>query len=83
MTKRDPHSDNELIKQMQEEGGTPSQGGRAGGQLQRDVGSRAELHTKVRDVGMERPTGQDDPAQDDLKGKKTIRRLDPGQSNPS
>ncbi|HLV07730.1 MAG TPA: hypothetical protein VKY80_08670 [Croceibacterium sp.] len=83
MTKRDPHPDNELIDELQEEGPAPSHGGSSGGDLARNVGSRAEVHTTVRDTGMERPTGQDNPAQDELKGEKTIDRLDPARKGPS
>lgn len=36
------HTDNDLIDSMQ--GKTPKQGGAAGGNLQRDIGKRAELH---------------------------------------
>lgn len=82
MTRRKPHPDNKLIDELQEDGPVPSQGGSSGGQVNRDVGSRAELHTTVRDTGMERPTGQDNPAQDALKGKKTFSRLDPAQKGP-
>ena len=42
--KRDPHSDNELIDEMQEEG-APSQGNASGGNLQRAIGARDEEKT--------------------------------------
>ena len=77
MTERKPHPDNELIDELQEDGPTPSQGGSAGGQVNRDVGSRTDLHKAVRDTGMERPTGQDNPAEDAMKGEKTIAHLAP------
>ena len=80
MTKRNPHPDNELIDSLQEEGAV-AEGGSSGGQLNRDVGTRAELNTTVRDTGMERPTGQDNPQQDAVKGEKTIARLQPGDGN--
>lgn len=83
MTERKPHADNELIDELQEDGPAPSQGGSAGGQVNRDVGSRTDLHKTVRDTGMERPTGQDNPAEDALKGEKTIARLDPARKGPS
>ncbi len=44
MTKRDPHADNDLIDDLAAEGGGTGQGSAAGGDLQRDVGSRAELN---------------------------------------
>ena len=83
MTERKPHPDNDLIEELQKGGPTPSQGGSSGGDLARNVGSRAEVHKTVRDTGMERPTGQDNPAQDELKGEKTIERLDPAKKGPS
>ena len=83
MTERKPHGDNELIDDLEEQGGAPSQGGRSGGGVARDVGTRADIHRTVRDTGMERPTGQDNPAEDASKGKKTIDRLDPAKRGPS
>ncbi len=78
MTKRDPHPDNELIDRLQEEGGAPSQGGSAGGQLARDVGTRAELHNTAGATGTERPHAQDHPeAMNEAKGAKTRERLAP------
>ena len=41
MTERQPHPDNDLIDRMRS---APGGSGSAGGNLQRDVGSRAELH---------------------------------------
>ena len=81
MTERKPHPDNALIDELEDQGGAPAQGGSSGGQINRDVGTRAELHTTVRDNGMERPTGQDNPAEDAMKGAKTIRRLQPGNES--
>ncbi len=44
--KRDPHADNELIDQMQEESlGAGAQQGTAGGNLMRTVATRDELKT--------------------------------------
>lgn len=44
--RRDPHPDNQLIDDMQEEGlGGGAQQGRSGGNLQRDVATRDELKT--------------------------------------
>ena len=79
MTERKPHADNDLIDELEEAGGAPGQGGRSGGTVARDVGTRAELHTTVRDTGMERPTGQHNPAEDAMKGDKTLDRLDPAK----
>jgi len=82
MTERKPHPDNALIDELTEEA-TPSQGGRSGGQVNRDVGTRTDLNRSVRDTGMERPTGQDNPDEDALKGEKTIARLDPARKGLS
>ena len=79
MTERKPHADNDLIDELEEAGGAPGQGGRSGGTVARDVGTRAEIHTTVSDTGMERPTGQDNPAEDAMKGDKTLDRLDPAK----
>ena len=56
-----------------------SQGGRSGGQVNRDVGTRSELRNTVGPLGNEGPTGKDNPAEDAAKGEKTIARLDPAR----
>jgi hypothetical protein len=77
MTDRNPHPDNALIDELTEDS-TPSQGGSSGGAVNRDVGSRAEMHNTVGEAGPERPTAQDHPeAMNEAKGEKTIGRLDP------
>lgn len=83
MTKRKPHPDNALIDELQEGGPAPSQGGRAGGEVNRNVGTRAELHDAIHPVSKERARGQDNPAEDALKGAKTIERLDPAKRGRS
>ena len=66
------HPDNDLIDKMQEGGGTSGQQSRAGGELSRDVGTRAELERAAGDPeGSTRPTGSDNPEQDARKGDKT------------
>ena len=82
MTEPKPHSDNALIDELEDQGGAPAQGSRSGGNVARDVGTRAEIHRTVRDTGMERPTGKDNPAEDAMKGTKTIDRLDPAKGGP-
>ena len=78
MTERKPHSDNALIDELTEDP-TPSQGGRAGGGVNRDVGTRSEMRNTVGNLGNERPTAQDHPeAMNEAKGEKTIARLQPG-----
>jgi hypothetical protein len=81
MTKRDPHPDNALIDRMQEEGGV-AEGGRSGGNLQRDIGTRAELGSATGEPDRERPKASDKPqARNEAKGGDTIARLQPGQDN--
>lgn len=79
MTERKPHPDNAMIDELEADGPAPTQGGRSGGQVNRDVGTRSELRNTVGPTGSERPTGRDDPAEDARKGDKTIARLDPGR----
>nr|WP_237437929.1 hypothetical protein [Altericroceibacterium endophyticum] len=65
------HPDNDLIDSMQDEN-MGGQQGRAGGNVPRDVGTRSEMNTaRGSDQKMERPTGQDNPEEDALKGPKT------------
>ena len=84
MTERKPHPDNALIDELQEDGPAPSQGGRSGGAVNRDVGTRSELRNTAGTTGSERPTAQDHPeAMNEAKGEKTIGRLDPANEGPS
>ena len=79
MTERKPHPDNALIDELQEDGAAPSQGGTAGGNLQRDIGARSEQRNTAGETGNVRPTAQDHPeAQNEAKGDKTMARLQPG-----
>jgi hypothetical protein len=79
MTERKPHPDNALIDELEADGPAPSQGGRSGGQVNRDVGTRSELRNTAGPLGNERPTAKDNPAEDASKGEKAIARLDPGR----
>ena len=76
MTKRDPHSDNELIDSMREDaGGATAQNDRSGGDLSRDIGTRAEqkeVEGHLEGEATDRAKGSDDPERDRLKGDKTI-----------
>ena len=82
MTERKPHPDNALIDELQGDGPAPGQGGSSGGQVNRDVGSRSELHNTAGTTGNERPTAQDHPeAMNEAKGEKAIGRLDPAQGD--
>ena len=69
------HPDNDLIDKMTE-GKTPSQGSSAGGEVNRQVGSRAELHRATDPDNREPVTGSDNPAEDAKKGPKTQAALD-------
>lgn len=71
MTKRDPHPDNELIDKMSEFA-TPSQQSSSGGEVNRRVGSRAELNRATDPDNREPVTGSDNPVEDAKKGDKTI-----------
>lgn len=69
--RQSPHPDNELIDEASELP-TPRQGGSSGGDVSRQVGTRAELHAATgKDPGVERATGKDNPAEDESKGRKT------------
>ena len=83
MTERKPHPDNALIDALQEEGPTPSQGSQSGGNVHRDVGTRAELRDLTGTPGIERARGHDNPAENAMKGRKTIERLDPARKDSS
>ena len=64
------HPDNELIDKMQD-APTPGHQGRAGGEVNKKVGTRAELHRATDPEDSERAVGSDNPAQDAEKGPKT------------
>lgn len=64
------HSDNELIDRMND-AATPGHQGRAGGEVNRKVGTRAELNRATDPDDSERATGGDNPAEDAKKGEKT------------
>ena len=87
MPERDPHSDNELIDAMEQDaGGATAQSTSAGGDLARDVGTRAEQKTvegHLEGDEVDRVTGSDDPEANRLKGDKTIDAMptSPGGEN--
>jgi hypothetical protein len=84
MTERKPHPDNEMIDQMQQESIEPTQQGSSGGNVNRTVGSRAELHEaegQLEGEEVERATGRDNPAQDAMKGNKTFDKIRTGRQN--
>jgi hypothetical protein len=77
MTKRDPHPDNALIDRMQEGGATPGHQDRSGdGAINTRLGTRAELDNALsEEEGATGVTGSDKPAQDRLKGEKTMAEI--------
>lgn len=77
MTKRNPHPDNELIDELTE-GGAPSQSSTAGGNLARDVGSRAELNRVTDPEAREAVTGGDNPEDNADFGEKTSEAIKQG-----
>ena len=83
MTERKPHPDNELIEDLLEDGPTPSQGGRSGGDVKLNVGTRSEMRNTVGTTGNERDRSQDNPIDAEKKGSKAIERLDPAKRGPS
>ena len=65
------HPDNELIDSMQDTP-TPGHQGRAGGDVNKKVGTRAELERADGErEGVTRAVGSDNPADDAKKGPKT------------
>lgn len=84
MTERKPHPDNRMIDRMEEESIEPTQQGSSGGNVNRTVGSRAELHEaegQLEGEEVERATGRDNPAQNQVKGRKTFDKIRKGQQN--
>ena len=86
MTERKPHPDNNLLDAMEETaGGGTAQNLRSGGDVARDVGTRAEERRIEGDlVGdeVERARGSDNPDQDALKGDKTIAAMPTSRGRP-
>jgi hypothetical protein len=84
MTERKPHPDNDLIDQMQQDSMPTAQGSTSGGNVARTVGSRAELHAaegQLEGEEVERATGSDNPAQNEVKGDKTFDKIRTGNQN--
>ena len=86
MTERKPHSDNELIDAMEEASARTAQSSTAGGNVNRTVGTRAELNAAQGELTgdkVERATGSDNPAQDERKGDKTLDAIQQGRQSQS
>ncbi len=73
------HSDKDLIDDMTAED-TPSQQGSAGGNVARRVGKRGEENRATDPDNREPVVGSDNPAEDAVKGAKTMGRIKSGKS---
>jgi hypothetical protein len=71
------HSDKDLIDDMTAED-TPAQQGSAGGNVPRRVGKRGEENRATDPDNREPVVGSDNPAQDAVKGEKTMRKIKSG-----
>jgi hypothetical protein len=80
MTKRDPHPDNELIDELTA-GGAAGQQSTSGGNVARQVGSRAELDSALEGDVVERVEGRDKGPQDAIKGDKTMAKIRSGNQD--
>ena len=78
--RQSPHSDNDLIDEMQAES-TPSQQGSSGGGVNVRVGKRAELKGATDPDNREPVVGSDNPDQDARKGPKTMNAIKKGNAN--
>ena len=81
------HPDNDLIDAMQDEAlGDTAQQSRAGGEVNRRVGTRAELNAaqgQLEGEEVERATGSDNPEEDARKGSESVDHMVGGGSSPS
>ena len=78
------HPDNDMIDRMQEESVPTAQQSRAGGEVNRSVGTRAELHEAegtLEGEEVERAVGSDNPREDAAKGDKTFEKIRTGRQN--
>lgn len=74
------HPDNDLIDELTEYD-TPSQQSSSGGEVNRQVGSRGELNRAFDPDNREPETGSDNPAQDAMKGEKTLQAMQDSRSS--
>ncbi|WP_305095554.1 hypothetical protein [Croceibacterium aestuarii] len=78
------HPDNELIDEMQEQSLGGAQQSRSGGEVNRRVGTRADLKRaegKLTGDEVETAVGSDNPEQDARKGDKTFEKIRNGKQN--
>lgn len=79
--RQSPHSDDELIDEMKKDSVKTAQLDRSGGNVNRTVGTRAELHEAegtLEGDEVERAVGSDNPADDEMKGDKTFDKIRSG-----
>jgi hypothetical protein len=81
MTERKPHPDNALIDELTEGGGAADQQSRAGGNVAREVGTRAELGSALEGDIVERVTGDDKGPDNEIKGAKTMAKIRGGNQS--
>ena len=74
------HPDNELIDEITQNA-TPGHQGRAGGEVNRQVGTRGELNRATDPDNREPETGSDNPSQDAMKGEKTLAAMQDSRSD--
>ena len=84
MPERDPHPDNDLIDRAQEDSVPTAQADSSGGNVNRTVGTRAELNEAqgtLEGDEVERAVGSDNPAEDEMKGDKTFDKIRSGNQD--
>ena len=80
------HPDNDIIDAAQEDSRPNADGSSANGEVNRRVGSRADLKTaqgKLEGDEVETATGSDNPEEDARKGPKSVDHMIGGGSSPS
>jgi hypothetical protein len=73
-----------MIDPMEQNSVPTAQSSSAGGDVARTVGSRAELHAaegQLEGEEVERATGSDNPAQNEVKGDKTFDKIRSGRQS--
>ena len=86
MPHRKPHPDNDLIDRAEQDSMPTAQSSRAGGEVNRRVGTRAEEKAALGQLEgeeVETATGSDNPQEDERKGDKSVAHMVGGGSSPS
>ena len=84
MTERNPHPDNATIDQAEQDSVPTAQADRSGGNVARNVGTRAELNMaegQLEGEEVERATGRDNPEQNERMGDKSHDKIAKGQQS--